>query len=234
MGVRAVLASGGGAARRWSAAALIAIAAAWIALVGVASPAGIALCGGAATWVGPGWRGLRLALAAEPPAQMLAPWLVMLAAMAPPLVWRPLAGLATRRRRLTAIPLFAAGYAAVWLAAGLALSLAALSLQALARAESFSALAAALALALAWQASPAKRAALRLCGRPPASGPTAALSHGLAVGAGCVGACWAAMLVPLVAGAWERPLMALVALALFAERLTAARPPQPAALSASA
>jgi predicted metal-binding membrane protein len=220
-------------------ALLSASLAGWLLVAATAAwPGAAALCGGGAAWVGPGWAGLRLALALDPPGAMATAWGVMFVAMMPPLVARPVAALWAQRpprRRLASLALFAGAYAGAWLAVGVVLMAGALALAAFAHAAGVPPLLIAAAIALAWQASPAKRTALRRCRRPPPAGGLGAWRHGLEIARGCIGACWALMLVPLVAaGSLERPLMAAVALALLVERLAAGapRPTPPAALGA--
>src|SRR4051794_35109409 len=62
---------------------------------------------------------LRIALAPQPPTQLLAPWLLMTLAMAPPLVAPSLLHLAATAADQSPweIPTFLAGYAAVWVLA---------------------------------------------------------------------------------------------------------------------
>jgi predicted metal-binding membrane protein len=128
------------------------------------------------------------------------------------------------RRRPRAMALFCAGYAAVWMSAGVVLAALALAARWAAPAP-LACVALVLAVALLWQASPAKQWCLNRCHRRPALaafGATAdrdAVRFGLAHGAACVGTCWALMLLPLVAGAGHLAAMAAVTLFVLAERL---------------
>lgn len=163
------------------------------------------------------------------PAVLLS-WLAMLMAMMAPLLAQPIAHLRRRslpRRRLPAIALFVAGYVAVWLAAGIALTALALALGTGAPAFTIAVL-----LALAWQAAPFKQLCLNRCHRLPrlsAFGLEAdadALRYGVSHGMWCIGACWALMLLPLAAGSAHVAAMAAVTLLLLVERHRPARPPR--------
>ena len=115
------------------------------------------------------------------------------------------------------------GYTAVWRAGGLILTLLALALK-LAAGSSIGLLLA-VAGAAVWQASPAKQACLnRRHHQPPlaAFGRAAdldALKFGLANGLWCVGACWALMVVPLMATRGHLLAMAACGTSLIAEHL---------------
>jgi predicted metal-binding membrane protein len=199
--------------------ALLAISLGGWGLLLAARPELGALCGAGEAWTGPGWTGLKLALAIDPPVRMVGPWLVMFVAMMPPLLAWPIARLWAEAptRRLPAVARFALAYAGVWLVAGVALSIAALAAEAWAGAAAVPPLLIAGAIAVFWQATPAKGASLRLCSGDP--GGAGAWRYGLVTALGCIGACWALMLVPLVAaGDLERWLMAVVAIALLIER----------------
>lgn len=185
-----------------------------------------ALCG--QTWLGAklGPGSLTLALALNPPAKLAAGWALMIAAMMAPLVAAPLRHLSDRSfawRRWRAMLLFAAGYGAVWMAAGAALESLVLAAR-LAAATSLPLLGGATALALIWQVSPAKQRSLNGCHRRPeiaafgAAADRDALWFGLTHGASCVSACWALMLLQLVIAHGHTVAMAAVALFLFAER----------------
>jgi predicted metal-binding membrane protein len=182
-------------------------------------------CGGSAgPWPGPD------ALALNQPGLLVLPWLLMLLAMMPPLLARPIRHLwrrSLRRRRTRAIAQYVAVYTAVWLLGGVVLLAAAIVLQRLVEA----AVIPAVAIALLWQATPAKQACLNGCHRLP---PLATfglpadldcLRFGLTSGLWCVGTCWALMLVPLAAGAGHLALMAIASVVMLAERLP---PPRPA------
>jgi predicted metal-binding membrane protein len=174
-----------------------------------------------------------LALLFNSPQRLVSGWAVMWAAMMLPLTVAALRHVRDRslaRRRCSAMLLFVAGHAAVWMLAGLVLQLVAISaLWAMPAPRAW--FAGAVLLALLWQVSPVKQACLNGCHRRPqlmAFGVSAsrdALLFGLTDGAACVGACWALMLAMLLAdpGA-QLPAMAALALFVFAERLEAAAP----------
>jgi predicted metal-binding membrane protein len=177
------------------------------------------------------WRAMDMALLVNAPGALLLAWLTMLLATMTPLLARPLAHLWHRTfadRRLRAALLFLTGYTAVWMAAGIVLMSAAILLKVLIGPTSLGPIAAVVTAAL-WQMTPAKQVCLNRCHHlPPLSafGLAAdrdALTYGLASGWWCVGACWAVMLVPLLAEKAHLALMALAAVLLLAERQAPAR-----------
>lgn len=162
-----------------------------------------------------------------------AAWLLMLAAMMPPLVSGAVHHLWTRslkRRRWRAIILFAGGYAFVWMMAGWLLVAVATRL-APAAGPAWHAPAAAVLLAVLWQTTPAKQRCLNRChARPPLSafGLAAdrdAVTYGLATGGWCLGSCWALMLVPLMMGGAHAVAMAAVTATALVERQAPCRRP---------
>lgn len=168
-----------------------------------------------------------LALMLNSPAKLAAGWALMLAAMMSPLMIAPLRHVQERsfaKRRARAMLLFAAGYMAVWMAAGFGLQATALAAR-WAEPAPLVCLGLATTIALLWQVSPAKQWCLNRChSRPPLSAFGAAADRdtfgfGLANGASCVGACWALMLLPLFLV--QAHLLAMVGVTLFilAERL---------------
>ena len=188
------------------------------------------VCSAALIGAPPGSFDLALGLALNAPVQLTSGWLLMVAAMMAPAIVAPLRHLHDRsfaRRRGRAMLLFGVGYAAVWLCAGAVLQAMALAAWWVAPAASISV---AVAVALVWQVSPAKQWCLNRCHRRPhlaAFGAAAdgdAVVFGLTHGAACVGACWALMLLPLLAGTAHVPAMVAVALFVWAERLEAAAP----------
>lgn len=217
-----------GAARRtdtWLVKLAAVGAAAWVALAfswrDVTLPA---FC--SASWV-PLTESFDLALLFNSPAQLASGWALMLAAMVPPLIIAPLRHVHDRsfaRRRGRVMLLFVAGYAAVWMIAGVGLQGMALATRWTVPAP-LACLAFATAVALLWQVSPAKQWCLNRCHRRPplaAFGTAAdrdAFAYGLSNGASCVGACWALMLLPLFVGQAHVLAMLAVALFTFAERL---------------
>jgi predicted metal-binding membrane protein len=173
-----------------------------------------------------------LAFVLNSPAQLASGWLLMLAAMTPPLIIAPLRHVRERsfaHRRVRAMSLFVIGYGAVWMIAGMGLQVVALAVQ-LAVSDTPMCLALSAVAAMLWQVSPAKQWCLNRCHRRPqlaASGAPAdraALEFGLSHGAACVGACWALMLLPLFVG--QGHILAMLAVMVFAvaERLENAAP----------
>lgn len=226
-------------APRWPETWLVALAAAgaaaWAALAlaadGLTLPA---LCAAGAAWAGSLVDTLRLALAFNSPARLAGEWALMIAAMMSPLMVAPLRHVRARSfawRRPRAMLMFVAGYAAVWMSAGVVLAALALAARAAAPAP-LACVALVATLALIWQVSPAKQWCLNRCHRRPALAAFGAAANrdavrfGLANGAACVGTCWALMLLPLVAGAGHLATMAAVTLLVLAERLD---PPAPLA-----
>jgi len=174
---------------------------------------------------------LDLALLFDSPSKLAGDRALMIVAMMSPLVIAPLGHVRDRsfaRRRARAAFLFLAGYAAVWMAAGLALQAIALAARAAAPAPLCLALAA--MAAIVWQVSPAKQWCLNRCHRRPqlsAFGAPAdrdAFLFGLTNGGACAGACWALMLLPLFAGPVHLAAMLAVTFFICAERLEAAAP----------
>ena len=170
---------------------------------------------------------VELALVFNAPAKLVCNSALMIAAMMSPLIVGPLRHVHDRsfmRRRGRAMLLFGIGYAAIWLPAASALHAIALAATWAAPAP-FAGVAATAAAILLWQASPAKQWCLNRCHRRPhlaAFGITAvwdALRFGLSHGASCAGACWALMLLPIIAASGHLPLMVAVMLFVAAERL---------------
>ena len=164
--------------------------------------------------------------------QLALGWLLMLAAMTPPLIVAPLRHVRERsfaHRRARAMFLFVIGYGAVWMIAGMGLQAMALAVQ-LASFDTLMCLALSASTATLWQVSPAKQWCLNRCHRRPhlaafgAPADRAVFNFGLSHGAACVGACWALMLLPLFVG--QGHVLAMVAVMLFAvaERLENAAP----------
>ena len=173
-----------------------------------------------------------LAFVLNSPAQLASGWLLMLAAMTPPLIAAPLRHVRERsfaHRRARAMFLFVIGYGAVWMIAGMGLQVMALAAQ-LAVSDARMCLALSAAAATLWQVSPAKQWCLNRCHRRPqlaafgAPADRAAFDFGLTHGAACVGACWALMLLPLFVGQGHALVMLAVMLFAFAERLESAAP----------
>ena len=170
---------------------------------------------------------LDLALLLNSPGQLALGWALMVVAMMLPLAIAPIwhvreRSFAGRRGRSTA--LFVAGFIAAWLAAGfILLSLALLARWALPM--PLPGLGLAIAVVLLWQVSPAKQWCLNRCHQRPqleAFGFAAdidAFRFGARNGAVCVGACWALMLLMLLRGQGQLPVMVAITLFGLAESL---------------
>ncbi|WP_199084602.1 DUF2182 domain-containing protein [Bosea sp. ASV33] len=171
---------------------------------------------------------LGYAFAAYSPSALLLDWLVMLAAMMPVLLAHPILHVwrsVVPRRRPGAVTLFALGYLWIWSLAAIPLATAALWLQ-LATGGGVAVVAAAVTVALVWSASPWQARAIdrgHRLGRITSLGWRAdrdAAVFGVEHGAWCVCACWPWMLVPMTAGNWHVPAMAVAASAILTKRLT--------------
>jgi predicted metal-binding membrane protein len=188
--------------------------AAWIALLLGANPVDALFCAPADRHGAP-WP----LLAFASPASLVAGWSLMVLAMMPPLIARPLLHVRAQslaRRRLRAMLLFGAGYGSVWLAAGVVLLplawLLPISVVAL--------------LALIWQVSPIKQACLNRCHRLPAlsafglAADLDALGFGVGHALWCVGTCGPLMLLAesVQAGTGLIVAMPIAALFMLAER----------------
>jgi predicted metal-binding membrane protein len=191
-----------------------------------------ALCSASAWPVMPLSESFDSALVFNAPAALASGWALMLAAMMLPLLVAPLRHVRERsfaRRRVRAMILFVLGYFVVWMAAGMVLQMAALvALWTLPLPLMWLGLGC--AVAMFWQVSPAKQWCLNRCHRKPALAafePAAdhdAFRFGLANGAACAGACWALMLLMLLAGQGQFPAMIAIMLFLLAERLEGPAP----------
>jgi predicted metal-binding membrane protein len=205
--------------------------AAWLLLAfGGSTSALSALCSSGAGSAIPLSASFDLAVPFGSPASLASRWAMMLAAMMLPVVAAPLRYVRYRsfaRRRARAMLLFVVGYFAVWMAAGVvlqAVALAALTVEPLPR------VGLGLAIAVVWQVSPAKQWCLNRCHRRPqlaafdVAADRDAFNFGLTNGASCVGACWALMLLMLLAGDGQFLAMIAMTLLVFAERLETPAP----------
>jgi predicted metal-binding membrane protein len=156
--------------------------------------------------------------------------LAMIVAMMSPLLARPLSYIWHRslgRRRLRAVSLFIAAYLAVWMIAVALLQLVAAGLVAVAGGWIV-----AFGLLLLWHAAPVRQTALNRCHGLPnlsAFGWRAdgdAFRFGFTTGVWCVGACWAAMLLPMVLASGHLLAMPVVAAFLLLERQLPGRAPR--------
>jgi predicted metal-binding membrane protein len=224
-------------ARRPEAAWLVVLAsiglAAWSMLaLGESELSLPAFCAAGVRWPAPPSLSLDLALMLHSPAKLAADWALMAAAMMSPLLVAPLRHVRDRSfvsRRRRAMLLFIAGYAAVWMIAGVALQAVALTTLWAVPAPLLC-LGVAAAAATLWQVSPAKQGCLNRCHRQPqlaafgAAADRDAIRYGLTNGASCAGACWALMLLMLLVGHAHLGAMIAVTLFVFAERLESPAP----------
>jgi predicted metal-binding membrane protein len=213
----------------------------WPALLGVSAgghmlwllgsigvlPAAICV-GGDGLWAGGValWATAAATLTLNPPATLLTGWVIMLVAMMPLLLAAPIVHLqhsSLARRRGRAVACFVAGYGMVWVAMAVPLGCAALLAHTM---LGEAALPAAVAGALAWSASPLHR---RLLNRAHRLRPLSLFNlradrdctmFGIEHGMLCAAACWAWMLVPLLAGGWHYIAMLATGIVLLAERLS--------------
>jgi predicted metal-binding membrane protein len=203
--------------------------AAWLALAVGGSGDGTltAICSAATAWAASPPVSFDPALMLNSPARLVAGWALMVTAMMSPLIIAPLRHVYDRsfaRRRGRAAALFLTGYGTAWMIAGLGLQALVLAVRWVAPAP-LAVLGLAAGVALLWQISPAKQWCLNRCHRRPhlaAFGAVAdrdVFGFGLTNGAFCAGACWALMLLPLLAERGHFTAMIAVALFLFAERL---------------
>lgn len=168
---------------------------------------------------------LALALVLSSPVQIAASWALMLAAMMLPLTIDHLRHVHLRsfaNRRTRSKLLFLCAYLSVWAAAGVVLQgvavAARLGLPTLCVALVFGS-------AVLWQVSPAKQWCLNRCHRQPALAAFGGradwdlLRYGARVGAACVGACSALMVLPLVVEQYHLAVMIAVGIFIYAERL---------------
>jgi predicted metal-binding membrane protein len=191
-----------------------------------------AFCSAGTLWGAPLSVSFDLALVFNSPAKLASGWTLMVAAMMAPLVVAPLRHVRDRsfaRRRTRAMLLFVAGYMAVWMVVGVGLQAMALAAR-WAVPDPLVCLGVAAAAAMWWQVSPAKQWCLNRCHRRPhlaafgAAADRDAFDFGLMNGASCAGACWALMLLTLLAGFGNVLGMIAVTLFVFAERLDSPGP----------
>lgn len=168
------------------------------------------------------------------PADAMIAWLVMLIAMMAPTVIEPLRHVWERSfksRRLWAMMLFASGYVAVWMLAGLLIERGCAALSAILR-EQTALLLLAVAVVVLWQCAPVKQVCLNRNHNHSelrAFGTAAdldTLCFGALHGFWCVGSCWALMAFPLLLELGHTPAMLLVTLLMWGESLESPAPPR--------
>lgn len=176
---------------------------------------------------------LQMMLAMNPVSSLLAGWALMLVAMMAPTLLSPIHHVRERsfkRRRVRSVALFVAGYAAVWMAAGVVLTAALLLLNLLAPQSYLPAVVVGV-FALVWQCSPVKQRCLNRNhnhSELAAFGAAAdwdALCFGLTHGVWCVGSCWALMLFPMLLQRGHFAAMAAMTFVMVSERLEKPRLP---------
>jgi predicted metal-binding membrane protein len=186
-----------------------------------------------ASWPTVDSRTIEAVLLVNSPIGLALSWLVMLLAMMPLSLARPILHLWVRslaRRRTRAIVAFLFAYFAVWMAAGPVLLVIAVAVRMAAKGSDVLAIALALVLALLWRLCPIRQICLNRCHGLPRLSPFGlaanrdCLLFGVRTGAWCVGACWPLMVVPLVVDVMHLAAMLAVTLLLLNERLAPTRP----------
>jgi predicted metal-binding membrane protein len=176
---------------------------------------------------------LETLLALNPPVALARDWgLMLIAMMAPTLVPAlyhiRISSFAARRARSTAF--FAAGYGAVWMAAGGVMLAIALGATWCAPQSYLPAIVVG-AVALAWQGSPFKQRCLNRAHSHRALAAFGAAADwdvfrmGLEHGLWCTGSCWAAMLFPILLPEGHFIAMVAVSTLMFCERLDPPKTP---------
>lgn len=174
----------------------------------------------------------QMMLEMNPISSLLAGWALMLVAMMSPTLITPIHHIRRRsfkRRRARSVALFAAGYAAVWMAAGVILIAAMLMLNLLLPQSYLPAIAVGI-IAFVWQCSPVKQRCInrnhnhRELAAFGVAADADALRFGIAHGVWCVGSCWALMLFPMLLSQGHFAAMALVTYVMISERLEHPRP----------
>jgi predicted metal-binding membrane protein len=153
-------------------------------------------------------------------------WAMMTLAMMPVLIILSVRHVGFRsfsQRRNRAISVFLAGYAGVWLAAGIAVPFVLVAIRSMESLQAQSGTIAVLLAAAVWQFTPFKRRALLKCHRTIALSPVgraadaACLRFGLMQGRACLASCWALMLITMLAS-HDLLVMVCVQVALIGER----------------
>ncbi len=219
------------ARERWQvhAPVLLMTAAAWIALLAKPGCSGVSgsCCIPTTLREGISSDSINMLMNRNPPGSLALGWALMVGAMMTPLLSAPVRHVLDRsfaRRRARAVLLFIAGYAAIWVAAGVAILAVVLPLR-LFLPASFGPAAAASAVALVWQCSPWKQRYLNRGHAHvelvafSAAADLAVLRFGATHGISCVGSCWAVMLASELFPVGHVAVMAVVTLWLLAERL---------------
>ena len=179
------------------------------------------------------WTQFESLLLLNSPSTFVLQWMLMLLAMMPPSLIRPLTHLleknAASHSTAQTIARFAIAYVTVWMIAAPMFVLVAAILQALFASHLWALLGVATLIAMGWRATPLRQVCLNGCHKEPPACPIAQRSdatgfrYGADIGSSCIGACWPLMLAAQAAhGEAHAPSMAIAALAMYCERL--ARP----------
>ncbi len=217
--------------RRVAGGLMLSSAIGWMMLLAVpGDDIGLSYCRGVGTeWSWPSFRAL---LAISPLSSLAVDWMLMLIAMMAPTLIAPVFHVHQRsfkHRRARSIALFAIGYGAIWMVAGVFM----LTVKLMANASAPQALwpaAAAGLIALVWQCSPLKQLCLNRShnhSELSAFGIAAdrdVLVFGLRHGVWCVGSCWALMLLPMLLVHGHTAAMIAVTMLMIGERLEGPRP----------
>jgi len=176
----------------------------------------------------------QMPLTMNPLTALTAGWALMLVAMMSPVLIAPIMHIRLRsftRRRARSTALFAAGYAAIWMALGGVLIGMAMAVKRFAP-QSYLPAAGIALIGLVWQFSPVKQRCLNRCHAHTelaafgAAADFAALRFGISHGIWCAGSCWALMLFPMLLPRGHLVAMAAVAVLIFGERLEPPMPPR--------
>lgn len=174
----------------------------------------------------------RMLLAMNPPASLAMGWALMLVAMMLPTLIEPIRHVLERNfrhRQPRALALFLAGYAMIWMGAGVVLLATQLVLGLLAPESYMPAVVVGL-IAFVWQCSPLKQVCLNRNhnhSELAAFGFAAdrdALHFGIMHGVWCVGSCWALMLFPMLLPHGHFVGMLAMTFLMISERLDRPRP----------
>lgn len=217
--------------RRVTSGLMLLSAMGWMMLLAVpGSEVGLSYCRGmGAEWSWPSFRAL---LTISPLTSLTVDWMLMLIAMMAPTLIAPVFHVHQRsfkHRRARSIALFAIGYGAIWLIAGVFMLTVKLMANVAALPSVWTA-AAMILIALVWQCSPFKQMYLNRShnhSELSAFGSAAdrdAFRFGITHGVWCVASCWALMLVPMLLAHGHTVAMIVVTILMIGERLEGPRP----------
>jgi len=210
-----------------------AAAASWAAMAALSEQRTLAVFCSTDIWSTLSLDRLAVAMTFYSPERLVGEWMLMVAAMMMPMLAGAVGHVRARtlpNRRPRSLALFMVGYAAIWIACGLPIVLAALALQ-LMQSGPIVTVALVGSIILVWQFSPGKQFCLNHChDLPPLAArglraDLAALRYGATRGIWCCGTCWALMLIPLTTQSGHLLAMAATSAFLIAERLDKPRRP---------